>query len=81
MEKKSKKVNTKFTEKERFLIGKYAAINGPSAAVRKFRKSLSHLKFGESQAKALRKKYLDQERKEPFVDKEIAWQTSYVRDS
>ena len=81
MEKKSKKFNTKFTEKERFLIGKYAAINGPGAAVRKFRKSIPHLKFAESQAKALRKKYLDKERKEPFVDKEIAWQTSYVRDS
>ena len=40
--KMSKRVNTKFTEKERFLIGKYTAINGLSAAVRKFRKSHPH---------------------------------------
>ena len=33
LEKKSKRVNTKFTEKERFLIGKYTTINGPGTAV------------------------------------------------
>ena len=71
LEKKSKRVNTKFTEKERFLIGKYTTINGPGAAVRKFRKSHTHLKFGESQARALRKKYLDQEKKGPNVNEEI----------
>ena len=42
LEKKSKRVNTNFTEKERFLVGKYTAINGSSAAVRKFRKSHPH---------------------------------------
>ena len=69
--KKSRRVNTKFMEKESFLIGKYTAINGPGAAVRKFRKSHPHLKFGESQARALRKKYLDQEKKRPNVNKKI----------
>ena len=69
--KKSRRVNTKFREKESFLIGKYTAISGPGAAVRKFRKSHPHLKFGESQARALRKKYVDQEKKGPNVDKEI----------
>ena len=67
-----RKSNTKFTEKERFLIGKYTAINGPSAAVRKFQTSHPHLKFGESQARALRKKYLDQQKKSPNSGKEIA---------
>ena len=71
MGKKSKRVNIKFTEKERFLIGKYTAINGLGSAVRKFRKSHPHLKFGESQARALCTKYLDQEKKEPNVNKEI----------
>ena len=71
MEKKSKSVNTKFTKKERFLIGKYTAINGPGAAVRKFRKFYPHLKFGENQERALCKKSLDQEKNGPNFDKEI----------
>ena len=33
LEKKSKRVNTKFMEKEHFLIGKYTAINGHGAAI------------------------------------------------
>ena len=33
LEKMSERVNTKFTEKERFFIAKYTAINGLSAAV------------------------------------------------
>ena len=49
LEKKLKRVN-KFTEKERFLIGKYTAINGPGVTVRKFRKSHPYLKFGESKS-------------------------------
>ena len=85
LEKKSGRVDTKFTEKERFLIGKYTAVNGPDAAVRKFRKPHPHLKFGESQPRALRKKYLDQEKKGPNVDKENwyleVWQTFYITDS
>ena len=66
--KKSKRVNTTFTKKE---FSYWHAINGPGAAVRKFRKSHPHLKFGESQARALRKKYLDQEKKRPNVNKKI----------
>ena len=71
LEKKSKRVNNKFTEKQRFLIGNYTAINGPGAAVRTFRKSHPCLKFEESQARGLRRKYLDQKKKGPNVDKEI----------
>ena len=37
---KLKGVNTKFTEKERFLIGTYTAINGSGAAVRESLESL-----------------------------------------
>ena len=70
--KMPRKSNTKFTEKERFLIGKYTAINGPSAAVGKFQTSHPHLKFGKSQTRALRKKYLDQQKKSPDSGKEIA---------
>ena len=48
-----------FTDNERFLIGKYAAIHGPIAAVKKFKKSHPHLKFGENTARSLREKYHD----------------------
>jgi len=65
-----KKGYAKFTENERFLIGKYAAIHGPTAAVRKFKKTHPHLDFGESQARALRKKYLDNQNS-ANVDKRI----------
>ena len=53
----------KFTVKERFLNGKYTATNGPGAAVQKSKKSHPHLKFGEIQARALRKKYLGQKKR------------------
>ena len=53
----------KFTVKERFLNGKYTAKNGPGAAVRKSKKSHPHLKFGESQARAIRKKYPGQKKR------------------
>ena len=66
MEKKSKRVNAQFTEKERFLLGKHTAINGPGTAMQKFRKSHPYLKFGESQARALRIKYLDQKKNPPL---------------
>ena len=61
LEKKLKNVNTKFTDNECFLIGKYTAINVPGAAVQKIRESHPRLKFRESQARKLCKKYLDQE--------------------
>ena len=60
-----KKTHTKFTNRERFPIGKYAAIHGPGAAVRKFHKSHPHLKFGESQARALRNKYHEHQKRSP----------------
>ena len=40
LEKMSKGVNTKFTEKERFLIGIHTAVNGRGAAVRESLESL-----------------------------------------
>ena len=58
-------------EKERFLIGKYTAINDPNAAVKKFKKSHPHLKFGEIQARALRKKYLDYRKKGQMLIKKL----------
>ena len=59
LEKKLKNVNTKFTDNECFLIGKYTAIDVPGAAVQKIRESHPRLKFRESQARKLCKKYLD----------------------
>ena len=52
-----KRKNCRFTDNERYVIGKYAVIYGPIAAVKKFKKSHLHPKFGESIARSLRKKY------------------------
>lgn len=54
---KKKRQNCKFTDEERYLIGKYTSIHGPTAAVRKFKRSHPHLKFGESTARSLKSKY------------------------
>ena len=56
MEKKSKRVNTKFMEKEHFLIGKYTAINGPGAAVRRFKKSQFPFQIWRKPSKSTRQK-------------------------
>ena len=48
-----KRKNCWFTDNERFLIGKYAAIEGPITAVKKFKKFHQHLKFGESTTRRL----------------------------
>ena len=72
LEKKSKRINTKFTEKERFHIGKYTAINGPSDAVQKFRKPHPHLKFRESQARALRKNTWIKRKRDEMSIKKLA---------
>ena len=56
-EPKKKRSNSKYTETERYLIGKYAAIYGAAAAVKKFQKSHPHLTLGESMARHLRDKY------------------------
>ena len=52
-EPKKKRSNSKYTETKRYLIGKYAAIYGAAAAVKKFQKSHPHLKLGESMARHL----------------------------
>ena len=56
-EPKKKRSNSKYNENERCLIGKYAAINGTAAAVKKFKRSHPHLKLGESMVRHLRDKY------------------------
>lgn len=54
----SKKVRTyRFTDNERYNIGRYATIHGQRAGVEKFKKSHPHLEFGESTARSLKKKY------------------------
>ena len=54
-----KQNNRRFTDNERYLIAKYAAIYGPIATVKKFKRSHPHLKFGESTARSFREKYQD----------------------
>ena len=49
--------NNTFSDKERYLIGKYASVHGPGVTVKKFRNSHPHLNFGESTARSLRAKY------------------------
>ena len=54
-----KQNNCRFTDNERYLIAKYAAIYGPIATVKKFKRSHPHLKFGESTARSFREKSQD----------------------
>ena len=49
------KQNKKFTDKDRYIIGKYASENGTAAAQRKFK--LSHKNLGESTIRTFKKKY------------------------
>ena len=56
-EKKPSKKRVQFTEEERFEIGKYAAVNETTNAVRKFKKAHPHLFFSESTARKLRDRY------------------------
>ena len=49
-EKKPSKKRVQFTEEELFEIGKYAAVNGTTNAVKQFKKTHPHLTFGESTA-------------------------------
>ena len=53
-EKKPSKKRVQFTEEERFKIGKYAAVNETTNAVRKFKKTHPHLFFNESRTRKLR---------------------------
>ena len=48
---KGKRSYTSFIDKERFLIGKYTSVYDPTKAVRKFKKTHPHLKFGETTAR------------------------------
>ena len=56
-EKKPSKKLVQFTEEERFEIGKYAAVNETTNAVRQFKKTHSHLTFSESTAQKLKDRY------------------------
>ena len=49
------KQNKKFTDKDRYIIGKYASENGTAASQRKFK--LSHKNLGESTIRTFKKKY------------------------
>ena len=44
-------------EKKPFEIGKYAAVNGATNAVKQFKKAHPHLTFGESTASKLKDRY------------------------
>ena len=46
-----------FTDKERFLIGKYPSVYRPTKAIRKFKKTHSHLTFGECTVRTFHAKY------------------------
>lgn len=60
IQKRSKKrKKCRLTDSERYVIGKYAAIHEPIAAVKKVKKSHPHLVFGQSTARSPRKKYHD----------------------
>ena len=52
-----KRRNCRFNDNERYVIGKNTAIHGPITAVKKFKRSLSNLEFGESNARSLKKEY------------------------
>ena len=75
MEKQSKtkkRKNCSFTDEERFKIGEYTSVHGPAAAVKKFKKTHPHLKFGESMARSFRAKY------EELLKKQTRDQTSKI---
>ena len=62
-ESKKARVYTTFSPAERFEIGKYTAIHGAAAAIRKFKRSHPHLSLIESTARSFRAKYLKQKSK------------------
>ena len=74
--KKQKRKNSRLTDSERYLIAKYAAIHGATAAVKKFKKSHPHLKFGESTVRSLRDKYCEISKSsehKAVITKDTAW--------
>ena len=54
---KEKRSYNSFTDKELFLIGKYASGYDPTKAIWKFKKKHPHLKFSETTARAFHAKY------------------------
>ena len=47
----------KFKDEDRFTIGKYAAIHGTAAALRKFKNTFLHYRLTESTIRTMRTKY------------------------
>ena len=56
-----KKEYKQYSDKDRFVIGKYASENGPAAAVRKFKKDFVNI--NESTVRGFRKRRLHKPRK------------------
>ena len=54
---KKKQRSNKFSDEERYLIGKYTSVHGPSVTVKKFRESHPYSNFDESTARSLRAEY------------------------
>ena len=57
-ERKKRGAYRKYSDKDRFKIGKYTSENGPIAAVRKFRGV--YLSLNENTARSMREKYKDE---------------------
>ena len=56
-EKKPSRKRVQFTREERFEIGKNAAVNGVTKAVKQLKKIHPHLTFDESTARILRDRF------------------------
>ena len=55
--KKKKRKNSTFSDEERYQIGQYTSVHGPTAAVKKkFKKTHPRLKFGQSTGRSFRTK-------------------------
>ena len=55
--KKKKRKSSTSLDGVCYQIGQYVSIDGPTVAVKKFKKTHPHLKFGESTSRCLRTKY------------------------
>ena len=53
---KKKRKNSTFLDEERYQIGQYVSVHGPTATVKEFKKTQLHLKFGESTTRSFRTK-------------------------
>ena len=70
-EKKPSKKRVQFTEEQRFEIGKYAAVNRATNAVKQFKNTDSRLTFSESTARKLRHRYNDITKQKRVVDNKM----------